>query len=86
MYRQNHQPFVRAAVMIATGVASSIATLWSWNTLAELLGGPQAQFKHLAAAAIILALLRWATITSPALHRQPRSPAEARGKEQPAHD
>ena len=33
--------------------------LWSWNTLAELFGAPEAQFKHAVAAIALLTLLRY---------------------------
>ena len=36
----------------------ALASLWSWNTLAELVGAPQAQFRHVVAALILLATLR----------------------------
>lgn len=40
--------------------AIALASLWSWNTLAELLGAPQAQFRHAVAALVLLATLRFA--------------------------
>lgn len=36
-------------VIAATG-------LWSWNTLAELFGAPEAQFRHAVAALALLAV------------------------------
>ena len=40
---------------IATFGVACIALLWSWNSLAELVGGPTAEFRHVVAALIILA-------------------------------
>lgn len=37
----------------------SIAGLWSWNTLAELLNGPHAQYKHVLAALGLLVITKW---------------------------
>jgi len=47
------------AVMAATG-------LWSWNTLADLFGTPEAQFRH---AVALLALLAVAHILVVPVHR-----------------
>lgn len=49
--------------LLIAGVAlSAIAMtgLWSWNTLAELSGAPEAQFRHAIAALALLATLRLA--------------------------
>jgi DNA-binding MarR family transcriptional regulator len=49
--------------LLIAGVAlSAIAMtgLWSWNTLAELFGAPEAQFRHAIAALALLATLRLA--------------------------
>ena len=35
-----------------------VAGLWSWNTLAELFGAPEAQLRHAVAALALLAALR----------------------------
>ena len=47
-------------LLVALAAVAIIATigLWSWNTLAELFGAPEAQFRHVAAALVLLALLR----------------------------
>jgi uncharacterized membrane protein YuzA (DUF378 family) len=47
-------------LLVALAAVATIATigLWSWNTLAELFGAPEAQFRHVAAAFVLLALLR----------------------------
>jgi hypothetical protein len=37
--------------------------MWSWNTLAELFNAPQAQFKHVIAALVLLLSLRWAVLS-----------------------
>ncbi len=39
-------------------VAIAVAGLWSWNTLAELFGAPEAQFRHVVAVLVLLATLR----------------------------
>jgi hypothetical protein len=38
--------------------AIAVAGLWSWNTLAELSGAPEAQFRHAIAVLVFLATLR----------------------------
>ena len=43
-------------------VASSIIALWSWNTVAGLFEGPQAEFKHAIAALALLVLVRLAIL------------------------
>ena len=40
-------------LLLAAGV------LWSFNTLAELFGGPHAQFKHAVAGIALLVILKW---------------------------
>jgi hypothetical protein len=45
--------FLAFALIAATG-------LWSWNTLADLFGAPEAQFRHALAALALLAILRLA--------------------------
>ena len=48
-------------ILIASGAffAITIGCLWSWNALAELFGGPVAQYKHVIAAALLLVSLRF---------------------------
>jgi len=50
--------------LIAVGVFLTVTVtgLWSWNTLAELFGGPQAQYKHALAATVLLIILRLVTL------------------------
>lgn len=43
---------------IAFAVAGAIAVLWSWNTIAELFGGPAMQFKHALAVLLLLGTAR----------------------------
>lgn len=38
---------------------ATIAGLWSWNTLSELFNFPQAQYKHVLAAFILLLILKF---------------------------
>ena len=84
MYRQKHKRIARIGVFIATGVALLIATLWSWNTLVELFGGPAAQIKHIAAAAIILAVFRWAVTPRSTHYRRRHKSIAVSGAEKPA--
>ncbi|MEJ2127290.1 MAG: hypothetical protein P8X81_00425 [Woeseiaceae bacterium] len=41
------------AFAVALFAAVSVALLWSWNALAELTGGPAAEYRHVLAAIII---------------------------------
>ena len=46
--------------LLAAGLAIAVimvAGLWSWNTLAELFGAPEAQFRHAIAVLVLLAAL-----------------------------
>jgi hypothetical protein len=38
---------------------TSVARLWSWNTIAELFNWPQTQYKHAIAALVLLLILKW---------------------------
>lgn len=51
-------------IFIATGAFAlfSVIILWSFNQLSELLGGPQAQFKHAIATIGFLLVIKW-TVT-----------------------
>lgn len=48
-----------AAILAFAAIA--IVGLWSWNTLAELFGAPEAQFKHAVAAMALIMTPRLAT-------------------------
>jgi hypothetical protein len=37
----------------------AIIALWSFNTVADLLGGPSAQYKHAIAGVALLLITRW---------------------------
>ena len=52
--------------LFAIGVflLASVAGLWSWNTITELFNLPQAQFKHVLAAFLLLLILRWTLFPS----------------------
>lgn len=65
----NRLKFKHAALFALLFIAASIASLWSWNTLAELFNGPQAQYKHILAVAVAVIVLRWALL-SPTRHRR----------------
>jgi hypothetical protein len=49
-------------------VAGSAVLLWAWNTLAELIGAPSADFKHVIAAPVIALVLRWLIWTGEPRH------------------
>ena len=49
------------AAVTVTFLAVTIVCLWSWNTLAGLFDGPTAQYKHVVAATLLLAVLRLVT-------------------------
>lgn len=46
-------------IIIGLFLLSSVAGLWSWNTLSDLFGFPQAQYKHILAAFLFLLLVKW---------------------------
>jgi len=48
--------FVFAGLLLGI---SLVLGLWTWNTLAELFGLPNTQFKHVLAAIVSASLLRW---------------------------
>ncbi len=56
-----NQPDVKhlLAACLAFGLIAATG-LWSWNTLANLIGAPEAQFRHAIAALLLLAILRLA--------------------------
>ena len=56
------------AIAITAFAVASIGLLWSWNTLAELAGGPVAGFKHVLAALFILTAVR--ALMTPRRHQQ----------------
>ncbi len=47
--------FIASAIFILV----SVLGLWSWTTLSSLFEGPQAQYRHVLAAAIALLIFRW---------------------------
>lgn len=59
-------------LLLAAIALAAIATtgLWSWNTLAELLGAPAAQPRHVVAALALFAVLRVCLL--PSRSRSPR--------------
>jgi uncharacterized membrane protein YeaQ/YmgE (transglycosylase-associated protein family) len=58
------------AILVGAFAATSIALLWSWNTLAPLFDGPVAEFKHVLAAMVGATVLR--VIVSPLRRHQVR--------------
>lgn len=56
MRNLNHKYYLYA---IGLFVVTSIAALWSWNTISELFNLSQAQYKHVLAAFFLLLILRW---------------------------
>jgi len=45
-------------IAIIATVAACTALLWSWNTLAELLGAPAVEFRHVVATLVIAVVAR----------------------------
>jgi hypothetical protein len=57
--KMHHYRF-RKMFIAATALAlAALVFLWSFNTLAELFGGPMAQFKHAIAAVGLLLVVKW---------------------------
>jgi predicted benzoate:H+ symporter BenE len=54
--------------------AIAVIGLWSWNTLAELFGAPEAQFKHAIAALALITTLRLALLRRHPAFRRRRHP------------
>lgn len=48
-----------AALLAVTLIVTTVFGLWAWNTVSELFSGPVAQYKHIVAALILLAIIRW---------------------------
>lgn len=48
-----------AALVVVTLLVTTVFGLWAWNTVSELFNGPVAQYKHVVAALILLAIVRW---------------------------
>lgn len=46
------------AFYVCAFILITIFGLWSWNTLAEVFSGPQAQYKHVVAAISLLLIAR----------------------------
>jgi hypothetical protein len=58
---KTHNDRFRKTFIAAAALAlASLIVLWSFNTLAELFGGPMAQFKHAIAAVGLLLVVKWA--------------------------
>jgi hypothetical protein len=54
------RPIAHSALALAL---ATILGLWAWNTLAQPFGGPELEFRHALAAAILLSLIRSAVPT-----------------------
>jgi hypothetical protein len=61
MYNLNYKPYFHAVALL---ILTSVAGLWSWNTLAELFNLPAAQYKHVLAAIILLLFCKWGLTAS----------------------
>lgn len=48
-----------ATLVVVGFLLVTVFGLWAWNTLSALYNGPVAQYKHVVAALILLAILRW---------------------------
>ena len=51
--------YKKYAYVVGLFLLVSVIGLWSWNTLAELFGGPHAQYKHAVAALGLLIVTKW---------------------------
>ncbi len=60
------------ATTLLLAVLILIAALWSWNTIAELFGGPTAQLKHVLAAVILVAIVSRTFVWGSRVHQHPR--------------
>lgn len=70
MNQINVRHLLAAVLAIATMM---VVGLWSWNTLADLFGAPEAGFRHAVAALLLLAAFRFAFRRHHAtVRRQPR--------------
>jgi len=47
------------ALVVVTLLVTTVFGLWAWNTVSELFNGPVAQYKHVVAALMLLAIVRW---------------------------
>ena len=63
-----HTNSSKVILACAAIVAGSAGVLWSWNTLAELLDGPSAEFRHLIAVLVIVLVLRQLARTGHSRH------------------
>ena len=59
----NKHNFKSLFIVIAMVFLALVIGLWSWNTLADLFGGPHAQFKHAIAVMGLALLTKWAVST-----------------------
>lgn len=55
----HHNTFRKIVFAVGALAFVSLAVLWSFNTLSELFGGPEAQYKHAISAFGMLLLLKW---------------------------
>ena len=66
-----HTALKHLTIAAGLALAGAAALLWSWNTLADLYGGPEAGFKHAVAAMLIAVIVR-------GLFTRPRYPRATR--------
>ena len=53
-----HFDWKHITIAVIAVVVACAALLWAWNTLAELFGGPSAEFRHIIAVLAIAAVTR----------------------------
>jgi hypothetical protein len=53
-----HFDWKHITIALIAVVVACTAALWAWNTLAELFGGPAAEFRHVIAVLTIAAVTR----------------------------
>jgi len=56
MKKLNFRSFILISGVV---LLAMVFGLWSWNTLAELFGGPHAQFKHVLAVTTLVLVSKW---------------------------
>jgi hypothetical protein len=57
--KMNHEKVKYYFYGVMLVLLASVMGLWAWNTLAELFSGPQAQYKHVLALLVVLAMVKW---------------------------
>ncbi len=67
MRESKYRHYFIAAVLFAL---LSLLTLWSFNTIAEILGAPAAQYKHAIVAIALLFVVKWSLFSTRRLRHE----------------